>query len=307
VEPVSLRAIAGLPSCRWQLRETVERWVDWITWRRGRWCRLGETASQPLAPSWLRRFNPGIGWSSCRRRAICCTFTQADHLLVGSAVDAAREAFVALATKPDEAITTFYDEFAVRLGDPAIAALIARRTEPMSCRRRARGRSTTRLELTQQMLEGMIAGLHVWRDTSTSRDSVTEVVEHERWTLTARRAPLGVVGFVFEGRPNVFADATGVLRSGNTAVLRIGSDRTRHSIRDCRARPAAGTRRVRTSGRSRGVDRIAVAQPPAGRCSRTVTLHSPSPAGRARPWPSSVPLPGSRACRSACTAPGERG
>jgi glutamate-5-semialdehyde dehydrogenase len=33
-----------------------------------------------------------------------------------------------------------------------------------------------------------------------------------------------VIGFVFEGRPNVFADATGVLKSGNTAVFRIGSD-----------------------------------------------------------------------------------
>jgi glutamate-5-semialdehyde dehydrogenase len=32
------------------------------------------------------------------------------------------------------------------------------------------------------------------------------------------------LGFVFEGRPNVFADATGVLRSGNTVVFRIGSD-----------------------------------------------------------------------------------
>ena len=35
---------------------------------------------------------------------------------------------------------------------------------------------------------------------------------------------LGVVGFVFEGRPNVFADACGVIRSGNTVVFRIGSD-----------------------------------------------------------------------------------
>jgi glutamate-5-semialdehyde dehydrogenase len=33
-----------------------------------------------------------------------------------------------------------------------------------------------------------------------------------------------VVGFVFEGRPNVFADATGVLAGGNTVVFRIGSD-----------------------------------------------------------------------------------
>ncbi len=37
-------------------------------------------------------------------------------------------------------------------------------------------------------------------------------------------AGLGVVGFVFEGRPNVFADACGVLRTGNTVVFRIGSD-----------------------------------------------------------------------------------
>jgi glutamate-5-semialdehyde dehydrogenase len=33
-----------------------------------------------------------------------------------------------------------------------------------------------------------------------------------------------VVGFVFEGRPNVFADATGVLASRNVCVFRIGSD-----------------------------------------------------------------------------------
>ena len=32
------------------------------------------------------------------------------------------------------------------------------------------------------------------------------------------------MGFVFEGRPNVFADAAGVVRTGNTAVFRIGSD-----------------------------------------------------------------------------------
>ncbi len=44
------------------------------------------------------------------------------------------------------------------------------------------------------------------------------------WRVEQVVAPLGVVGFVFEGRPNVFADATGVLRGGNTVVFRIGSD-----------------------------------------------------------------------------------
>jgi glutamate-5-semialdehyde dehydrogenase len=49
-------------------------------------------------------------------------------------------------------------------------------------------------------------------------------VDHEGWSVEARRAPLGVVAFVFEGRPNVFADAAGVVRTGNTVVMRIGGD-----------------------------------------------------------------------------------
>ena len=57
-----------------------------------------------------------------------------------------------------------------------------------------------------------------------ARDSVIETIDHDGWTLEQRVAGLGVVGFVFEGRPNVFADACGVLRSGNTVVFRIGSD-----------------------------------------------------------------------------------
>jgi glutamate-5-semialdehyde dehydrogenase len=50
------------------------------------------------------------------------------------------------------------------------------------------------------------------------------------------------VGFVFEGRPNVFADAAGVLRSGNTAVFRIGSDalRTAQAILRHAVQPALG-------------------------------------------------------------------
>jgi glutamate-5-semialdehyde dehydrogenase len=66
--------------------------------------------------------------------------------------------------------------------------------------------------------------LRGWRDSSLRRDSVVARVEHPGWSVEARRAPLGVVGFVFEGRPNVFADAAGVVRTGNTVVMRIGSD-----------------------------------------------------------------------------------
>ena len=70
----------------------------------------------------------------------------------------------------------------------------------------------------------MIAGLDQWRDLPSRRDKVIGCVEHEGWTVDEVVSPCGVVAFVFEGRPNVLADATGVLRSGNTAVFRIGSD-----------------------------------------------------------------------------------
>src|SRR5690606_40188790 len=84
--------------------------------------------------------------------------------------------------------------------------------------------STTRLELTGSMREGMIAGLRGWAAMPGRRAVLERTVEHDGWSVEAWRAPLGVVGFVFEGRPNVFADAAGVVRSGNAAVLRIGSD-----------------------------------------------------------------------------------
>ena len=54
-----------------------------------------------------------------------------------------------------------------------------------------------------------------------------ERVDHEGWSVEKVASPLGVVAFVFEGRPNVCVDATGVLRTGNTCVFRIGSDALR--------------------------------------------------------------------------------
>jgi glutamate-5-semialdehyde dehydrogenase len=64
--------------------------------------------------------------------------------------------------------------------------------------------------------------------------------QHDGWSVEQRAAPLGVLGFVFEGRPNVFADATGVLKGGNTVVFRIGSDAlgTANAMMNLVVRPA---------------------------------------------------------------------
>jgi glutamate-5-semialdehyde dehydrogenase len=149
---------------------------------------------------------------------------QREHELVDVAVGAAGRAFTELATTTDEQITEFFAAFARRLADDVAFAPIAAANDVDVRDARSRGRATSRLELSQAMRADMIRGLGTWRDAPTRRSQQVGEVRHSGWTVTSWRGPLGVVGFVFEGRPNVFADATGVLRTGNTVVFRIGSD-----------------------------------------------------------------------------------
>jgi glutamate-5-semialdehyde dehydrogenase len=140
------------------------------------------------------------------------------------AVGRAQAAFRKMGAVSDVQVSRFFDGFADKLADDAVWAAIAEANAADVAAAKARGRSTTRLALTAGMRRDMIAGLREWRDAEGARGRTLERIEHPGWTLEQVAAPLGVVGFVFEGRPNVFADATGVLRTGNTVVFRIGSD-----------------------------------------------------------------------------------
>ena len=144
--------------------------------------------------------------------------------LAAEAVSRAHAAFGQMAQVSDAAVTRFFAAFAAALADDAVWARIAAANADDVAAAQARGRSTPRLAATPAMRRDMIAGLEAWRDAPPARGKVLETLQHEGWLVTQETAPLGVVGFVFEGRPNVFADATGVLRSGNTVVFRIGSD-----------------------------------------------------------------------------------
>jgi len=143
---------------------------------------------------------------------------------VDRALAAAASAFAMLESCSDEAITGFFEAAASRLRDPEIVSNLTAVNDADVEAAQARGRSTSRLRLDERMLTDMAAGLLMWAGAPTDRGGLLETVEHDSWRIETRRAPLGVVGFVFEGRPNVVVDAAGVLRSGNTAVLRIGSD-----------------------------------------------------------------------------------
>lgn len=140
------------------------------------------------------------------------------------AVGRAYSAFQQMGSVTDAAISRFYEEFALRLeADESWGAIAAANAADVE-QAKARGRSTTRLVASEKMRRDMIDGLRGWRDAPSLRGRVLETVEHDGWKVEQVVAPLGVVGFVFESRPNVFADATGVLRGGNTVVFRIGSD-----------------------------------------------------------------------------------
>lgn len=144
--------------------------------------------------------------------------------VASEAVGAAAQAFSQMGGVPDEAVSAFFGEFADRLASDESFAPIADANAADIEAARAKGRSTTRLELSPTMRSDMIDGLRGWADQPSGRGAVVDSVNHAGWRLDQVRAGLGVVGFVFEGRPNVFADACGVLRSGNTVVFRIGSD-----------------------------------------------------------------------------------
>lgn len=147
--------------------------------------------------------------------------------LAGEAVARAEAAFRRMGGIGDEQVSRFYEEFARRLEDDSIWADIARVNADDIAAARQRGRSTTRLVADEKLRRGMIDGLRGWITAASRRGEVLETIEHEGWKVELVGAELGVVGFVFEGRPNVLADATGVLRSGNTVVFRIGSDALR--------------------------------------------------------------------------------
>jgi glutamate-5-semialdehyde dehydrogenase len=94
---------------------------------------------------------------------------------------------------------------------------------------RAKGMASAmleRLELSPRKINAMAEGL---RQVAALPDPVGDILEqyvHPNGLRIARiRQPIGVVGIIYESRPNVTADAAGLcLKSGNACILRGGSE-----------------------------------------------------------------------------------
>ena len=138
----------------------------------------------------------------------------------------AREASLSLATATravkDAALHAMADALTHRTGE------ILEANEADVVRARESGVAPSlidRLSLDQARVEAMAAGL---RDLARLADPVGEVVRG--WNLANGvhidqvRVPLGVIGIIYEARPNVTADAAGIcLKSGNAVLLRGSS------------------------------------------------------------------------------------
>ena len=85
---------------------------------------------------------------------------------------------------------------------------------------------TDRLTLTPKLIAAMADGL---RQIAALPDPIGEVINERKRPngikVAQMRVPLGVIGIIYESRPNVTVDAAGLcVKSGNAAILRGGSE-----------------------------------------------------------------------------------
>jgi glutamate-5-semialdehyde dehydrogenase len=83
-----------------------------------------------------------------------------------------------------------------------------------------------RLTLTPQLVEQMAAGLEQVAALPDPVGQISERVKRPTGIEVARmRVPIGVIGIIYESRPNVTADAAGLcMKAGNACILRGGSE-----------------------------------------------------------------------------------
>ena len=83
-----------------------------------------------------------------------------------------------------------------------------------------------RLELSEERIDSMISGLKIISELPDPVGEITNLKPTPSGIdVSKMRVPLGVVGIIYESRPNVTADAAALcLKSGNSCILRGGSE-----------------------------------------------------------------------------------
>ena len=125
----------------------------------------------------------------------------------------------------------------------------------------AGGAMRDRLKLDEKRVESMARALEAIAELPDPIGSVlAEWIRPNGLRIQRRRVPLGVIGIIYESRPNVTADAGALcLKAGNAVILRAGSESARSSaaIHECLVEglraaglPSAAIQRVPTTDRA---------------------------------------------------------
>lgn len=147
--------------------------------------------------------------------------------LVKEKAQAAKKASVKLAVLDTETKNNALMAMAQALLDKENEIIAANETDMVNAKAKGMRESMQdRLKLTHARIEGMADGL---RQVATLVDPVGDVLSEKTLpnglNITKVRVPLGVIGIIYEARPNVTADAAGLcLKSGNAVVLKGGSE-----------------------------------------------------------------------------------
>jgi len=162
------------------------------------------------------------------------------HAMGLSAQEAARRLAMATREEKDEALCAAGASLRARVND-----IIAANRDDLAAANEAKRPAAfiDRLTLTAERIEAMAVGLEAIADLD---DPVGEVIADWRrpnkLKIERVRTPLGVIGVIYESRPNVTADAGALcLKAGNAAILRGGSE-SYHSARAIHASLSDGLR-----------------------------------------------------------------
>ena len=171
----------------------------------------------------------------------------------------AREASRTLATIPAAQLGVMLEEIAVEL-ERASAEIFAANARDIAAAEEA-GLSAAmvdRLRITEKSLAAMVQGVRQVRDLPQPLGQVIRV-----WTqpngieISKVRVPLGVVGIIYESRPNVTIDAAVLcLKTGNATVLRGGKEAIHsntaliQALQKCRSLPAGAVQLISNTDRA---------------------------------------------------------
>lgn len=167
------------------------------------------------------------------------TLEQEIHTIGRRAREASRALARLSATQKNKILVAMADELVVR--SPEILAANAEDTAAAEKNGLTKA-AIDRLRLTPDRISGMADGI---RQVAALEDPVGEILRDWKRPngiqIQKIRTPIGVIGIIYESRPNVTADAAVLcLKTGNTVILRGGSEALASNLAIAKALQAGG-------------------------------------------------------------------